>query len=715
MFSSMRSAVEPSPRRAIAVLKPRRVLVLGYFALVGAASLLIVRQVGILEAALAGLSLLALTTLPGAALVKRFLRAPSVFHYVIVGTVLGLGLLALGGLLSYVTGMHAPRWLPSILATLLWIRRRRGGLNGTRAHVDFPALGVAGAIVSFVALVPSLWAVLKAQPTTWDGWHKFHVDLTFQMALVGETSLRVPEEFPWVGEPLSYPWLFHAATGVWASAIGMPAADLILQVWPVLYASLMPAMIAIVGWHLTRQKCVALVAPMVFVLTHGLIFASGLTQEFPLFQVSPTRDFAHLFVLLTLLAANEALRGRVVRWWWLAPLCIGGMVASGAKSSSLPVLAGGILATVAMLIVVRRFSYAHLATVVAVSGASMIGFVLVLPVRGLNDAVVIEPLSFLSPDVPNRFELSLVVVLTVGVAIVGAWFIVCRGWRIAWTSGSLLAGVCLAGLAGVAILGHPGMSQLYFWQAAQPAFSILVSWAGLAVVKVHAWRGVVALTWMFFIGHVLSTISKKPWLLFWAMFLCSTAVAVVIFRDKLRGNRGQRTGLAAVVSLAATIAFLPQAAQIIRVPTGFVGSGPASALDQAAVHSSQLAAFGYLRNETEPEARIISNVHCRQGDVATGSCDSRWFSVSGFSERRVWVEGWAYTPRGFEVDWIADRLQRNDDFIATPSRSEAQALRDIGISYVYIDKRGSYSADLDGVASLVYDGEWASVYELKDQ
>lgn len=678
---------------------------------------LMIPQSGLLPAFGLVTSLLITAVLPATAITRHLFRNPAAFQSVIISTILGLGLLAVGGMLSYLTGIYVARWIPSVLAFALWFIPRRIKKYETDRPSEYPKLAILGSLVAFVALIPALWTAIKSQPTTWDGWHQFYVDLPFQIALVGEVSSRVPNEFPWVGEPLSYPWLFHSAMGVWASATGATAAEVVLQAWPILYVGLIPATISIAGWHLTRSKAVAFGAPIVFVLAHGLVFATGLSQLHPLFQISPTRDFAHLFVLLAVLSLKKIFgRGPLEPFnsWWFASLCISSFVAAGAKSSSFPLLLGGVLSATCALVLLRQFRRNDLGVVVGFVVASTAGFLLVVPVRGSNDAVVIDPLTFLGVDTPTRVAASLAVVGILLLAIVGVWFMIGRGNEGEWVTASLIAGVCLAGLVGVAILGHPGLSQLYFWQGAQPLFVIALMWAGSTFYRDHGWAAIVGLLAVFFAGQVLWTISQKPWLVAGAVVFCSTIVSLCLYRKKV-GQREARDGrIIAILAVAASAAFVSQGAQLIQIPAGFGGGMTSGPGDSAAIHSSQLEAFDYIRTNSDPADRIISNKHCLGGSLQKNDCNGRWFAASAFSERRVQVEGWAYTPKGNDISWIEDDIEFNDDFITEPSSSGQQALIDNGIVYVYIDKRKPYSTNLSNFSSLVYEGEWARVYQLAE-
>lgn len=692
---------------------PRPLLVAAYLVAACALFAVMIPRFGLLSVALLLGALLLTATLPGAAVVRHLFHKPGVFQSAIIGTIIGLGILVLGGLAAQLTGVFFVRWVPSALVLLLWfVPTRRSSLNSE----GFPKLGVAGALLAMITLLPALWAALKSQPTAWEGWYQLHHDLTFQTALVAEVSTRIPSEFPWIGEALSYPWFFHSAMGVWASTTGASAASIVFKAWPVLYVGLMPAVVAIVAWYLTKRAGVAFAAPIVVTLAHGVVFGAGLSQRFPLFQISPTRDFAHLFVLLTVLGLYKVMaetKPQQRNWWWFAVMCFGAFVAAGAKSSSLPLLMGIVFGGVCALLILRRCKWTDIAAIVALASVSVLGFMIVTPVRGHNDSIVIAPLSFRTVDPSISLVSALVSVAVLFIAVVGIWILIGRNDRENWLAASLIFGVCLAGLTGVALLGHPGLSQLYFWQGAQPLLAIGMSWAGVLIWQRHGWLAIVGGFTIFVLGRLCWLVYPKPLLV--AALVAVLALVVALVLQKIESARtGEQSGKkTAVVTVLASAAFLMLVPQVIQLPVASPGGSVADSETPGSIHSSQLEAYEFIRQHADAADSIVSNKHCYYGTIQTRDCDGRWFAAAAFSERRVLIEGWAYTPKGADLDWVQDRLERNDDFYTNPSAAGRQALLDQGVGYVFVDKREPYSAELADFGALVYEGEWALVYSLK--
>ena len=96
--------------------------------------------------------------------------------------------------------------------------------------------------------------------------------------------------------------------------------------------------------------------------------------------------------------------------------------------------------------------------------------------------------------------------------------------------------------------------------------------------------------------------------------------------------------------------------------------------------------------------------------LADQDCNYRWFAAAAWTERRVLVEGWAYTQDGASPDWVQSELDLSDRFISSPTVDDKRKLQSLGVKYVYVDKREAYSTRLASVAQQVYASEWANVY-----
>lgn len=170
--------------------------------------------------------------------------------------------------------------------------------------------------------------------------------------------------------------------------------------------------------------------------------------------------------------------------------------------------------------------------------------------------------------------------------------------------------------------------------------------------------------------------------------------------------------LAGVVLIAISTPVIDPRAQPIPAPPGRL------------VQPTESAAALWLRDNTDRFAVVASNVHCID-KVTRPNCDARGYWVGAFSERRILVEGWAYTPAAHEAhgrDGLQYSRQPFDDpelfklneaaFYA-PTPGGLQRLRDRGVKYLFADSlAGRVSPQLRQLARAVFTSGPVTIYEL---
>jgi hypothetical protein len=123
---------------------------------------------------------------------------------------------------------------------------------------------------------------------------------------------------------------------------------------------------------------------------------------------------------------------------------------------------------------------------------------------------------------------------------------------------------------------------------------------------------------------------------------------------------------------------------------------------------------------------VATNLHCLTGTVVDGACDARHFWVSAFTERRMLVEGWAYTPLANDYGvahavsgstvpfWDPERLDANDAAFAAPSAESLATLRDqYGVRWLFADLGAADAESLGRVADLRHREGAFGIYELR--
>ncbi|WP_197087932.1 hypothetical protein, partial [Micromonospora sp. HK10] len=136
--------------------------------------------------------------------------------------------------------------------------------------------------------------------------------------------------------------------------------------------------------------------------------------------------------------------------------------------------------------------------------------------------------------------------------------------------------------------------------------------------------------------------------------------------------------------------------------------------------ASRVAAARWVHAHSDPADVLATNVHCRE--VVDGACDARSFWLSGYAERSVLVEGWAFAPRmvgrpagPYAPFWDAARLRANDAAFSAPTAAGLAALRDrYGVRWLVVDRQvGRESPTLRTLADLRYDTARLAVYRLR--
>lgn len=142
------------------------------------------------------------------------------------------------------------------------------------------------------------------------------------------------------------------------------------------------------------------------------------------------------------------------------------------------------------------------------------------------------------------------------------------------------------------------------------------------------------------------------------------------------------------------------------------------------VQPTQSAAARWLRDNTDRYAIVASNVHCIAVPT-TPNCDARGYWVGAFSERRILVEGWAYTPQAHEAHGRDGRTYSQQPFddpelfalneaaFSAPTPAVLQRLRDRGVRYLFADSlAGPISPELGRLAHPVFVSGPVTIYEL---
>lgn len=665
-----------------------------------------------------------LALIPGCVFIGAIFPKLFAVEKLTLGSVFGLALLALGVFLSSATDIFDIRLAPSGIALLLGIftifRDRWSGWNATKKK----ATGGSASIVISAAIgsLGSLWqlcSTLLSQKTLWPNSWNYYTDLPWHMGLISEAGLRIPEEFPYVqGADLAYPYGFHAALGQIRYFSSATSMDILLQFWPILFVAILCLLASSIVFRLTRSVVVAAIGTALMGLLCGPSIGGNsdfatITQ----YSISPTLEFGTLILLafVILLFTNQMFEPKRLKVSLLPTLSVAVLAyVGGATKGSLWLLLCG-LAVAALITNWKNTSGRRKHIAYAVTSCLAVFVSLQITVK-TSGALTLTPTKLFDFSVPHlQIFLSL---LLIGIWAVGASVL---SYSIQDPHAPIitsLMGVGSAAVAAIAVVSHPAGSEYYFFLSAVPllmlgtvlSFSgVFSKWGPITIVPLA--MNVIAFA--FLQEKILERLSKPvSSVVDFVLPLCISAVGVLIVflfqKNHFVDSKNVVLGLVGL-GLISTFGFQG------TIPTPLSFSGEAIN-DGAFVSKSQKEAFSFLADNTNMSETIATNVHCRYSSPDTSArftdpCDARSFKISGLSERRVLLEGWAYTPHG-TVFWDESLKELNDTFFASPTAENATALKNRGVTWLYVEPTNSIASDFSQVATKAFEGSDFSLWRL---
>jgi hypothetical protein len=121
-------------------------------------------------------------------------------------------------------------------------------------------------------------------------------------------------------------------------------------------------------------------------------------------------------------------------------------------------------------------------------------------------------------------------------------------------------------------------------------------------------------------------------------------------------------------------------------------------------------AANYVKNNSSINDVVATNRHC-VGPEEKNTCISRIFTISALSERRTFIEGWAYTtcPVSEALNnsfWNQPLLRLNQQVMTQSDAKSAAELSKYGVQWLFIDLRRPHSNDYSNIATKEFsDGE----------
>ncbi|HEY3002845.1 MAG TPA: hypothetical protein VGJ44_10900 [Kribbellaceae bacterium] len=654
--------------------------------------------------------------LPGTVLWRRLAgRSGWLLVDAFLGTAFGVALECL----VYVPGRRfgvplLPLAIPAVALLVAVPARRRGRDDRT---VRWWA---AGGIWIAVAVVLTWFAGTGSRVVAVDGPGQLRptTDAPFQLALAGELTHHFPPHVPYVaGEPLAYHWMVyaHVASAHWITGIELNV--LIFRIVPLELILLTVLGLAAAAVVLSGRIAAAPVAALLAVAGGDLAAwrwtqHGGLYTDGPLAVpevLSPTQALG--CALLPALVAVTAVilhRSRPGPGPWVAALVLIAVLAA-AKATILPAYGVGLAAAVAYRLVTRR-TVDHAALGLGIATAAAFAVNAIVVVRGETYGMTIAPgrtyRELVAMMVRDRFHAGPVTVWLVAAVLVAGWLMPAAGMLLIRRhvrddpTPVLLLGALLAGVAGASAGWQFMLSQIFFVRAVFGIGVLLAAW-GLVCLPVRALLYVVPALAAGVAAAVLGRAAGpaapsacpdlacvRAVLLVPPLVMgCLAALGVIVVAVAARVPRRGRTAVAAAVAIGLTVS--PTASALAHPR-----AADATAHGRVTVTPGGVDAARYVRDHSGPDDLVATNVHCLV--PARPPCPTASFWIAAYAERRVLVQGWAYTARADAAGehqlagpfWDPALLAANDAVFAAPDEVAVTRLRDVyGVRWLLLDDR----------------------------
>jgi hypothetical protein len=570
----------------------------------------------------------------------------------------------------------------------------------------------------------------RTQALAWPALGASFVDMPFHLALVGEVKHHMPPTVPTVaGEPLVYHWFVYAQLAATSWVTGVEPLVLLfrLSVLPMLAA--LVVLFALIGRRITGSRAGALGAlAATFLVTAPTLYLGSAAGVFTWKTVqswsSPTQTFGALMFAAIMLLLVELLEGKAWgrrTWIFLGIMLVAVM---GAKATYLPLVTAGLLAVVLVQAVKWFWVPTRMMAALGLAGGSLL-FAQFVFFGGVRQGIVLDPLSIMRETFANltgrdaaevstasAIGITLLCLACAGITWCGVLGLARRSRLLRRPPVVLVLGMSAGGFGAALLLGHPHLSQGYFLQAPYPyvamvavyGLSLIVRRARLTVGAIAA-AAVAGVAAVYVIRMIFSVrVPLEPGRDDLALYLPYLALLGVVLAAVavLMAARQGRLRTCALVMVLVTAAGTP-AAWATRVLPGTYRSptsappNPNGTPSEEEIPKGVLSAGRWLRANSRPDDLVATNAHCRWGHESP--CDSRVFWTAALTERRVLVEGWAYTAtnmdswRAGEVVenrpfWDQERITANDSVFQTPSPETIRRLRDgYGVRWLFADHR----------------------------
>jgi hypothetical protein len=605
------------------------------------------------------------------------------------------------------------------------------------------------------------WSAVSYFRVSGLGWPQMahgYVDVPYHLALIGELRHHMPPTVPTVaGEPLLYHWFVHAylAAASWSTGIDPVVLLLRLGMLPVLTA--LVVLIGLTGWRVIGSwagSLVSLVAAVLAAVPNLYLGKNGLFSWGGILDVawaSPSQTFGALLFAAVFMVLAQLLRGgaRGPGAWVVLGILLAALV--GAKSTYAPLLVAG-LTLLAVVGTIRRSTLRRPALLALAMTLAFLCYAQIVLFGSARQGVSIAPFSVAQniwqgltgegghENLPGVWliGLGLLYLFACLIAWSGILGLLCQPASLIRADVLLILSMGGAAVGVALLLGSDHANQLYFLRGMYPYLAICAV-LGLRVIKRWArvsrrqmavaagvgWIGAYLVPFLAGVqvpltGDYLGIAIFAPY----ALLALLVMLALVVLRRVLSA----RPALALVLVAIAAIGLPAEIHDhVLSTASKIVAPRPARPSASHDLPAGVLEVGRWLRAHSAASDLVATNGHCRW--VAGDFCDHRQFWVSAVTERRVLLEGWAYTAKNWDrwapgqdaiflPFWNEELLRQNDAAFVAPSHASIRLLRErYGVRWLFVDERwwpGRAAARIADFAELAFRSGDIALYRIPD-
>lgn len=644
----------------------------------------------------------------------------ALFELLTIGLILGPALFAVFMLLLVSAGARpSPHVIWALLAAMglagvATLRTRRAQPLNPLTGTDVSVIGLC-AVAALVAAT-RLWTELDI-PREIVGWGTIGGDAGWDESL--SNSLMTSGLDPLLlaeGQPLKYHLLGH----IWSGAMNVATES-----GPFVVTTRVVPLLTFIGtglltWTwvkaLSCKKTPALLA-ILSLMTAGIAGSFQGAIFLPSFSQSWGVAVGALFMVVWW----WGLQGKL-KYWWLI-LGVIGFALALAKVNGTLLVAAAALSSVFML---ARRSGRVWSPVVASLIASVLAAVAVvvyeygygngLTLSVFQTAQYLQVSSIAGTELPFLLPLVLATALLLTPWIASVNLVASesplRPQIVAF--GSSLA---LLALGSTVLLGQSGQSQVYF--------SMI---AGVAMIPLATWGAFVAWNWM---GtrrgaQTVALLTTLAIAIFWEFapasdgavkLLASLSIAVVggfvVSLLWLGGHKRVMRSLGLAAAFVTVAVFIAITMSWLRVSSEPIAQSTYSPESPNGLSVDHVEAIGWLQRQNQHRELVATNFVCSDPSQVPPDCLAITFPLAAIGSQPMLLEGFSYSAGMQAPGWAVQRLELVESFVRQGSQTAGMELADLGVRWVFVDKRRTSQRNWEPVGEVVFQNDFAIVLRLE--